>query len=1115
MSEEEQIILPDGYTKVSYLESSGSQYITTDYYPEAGQKYISMDIQFIPLSDTWSGNKNIFQASEKGNPNGAYDILYGCAMNFDGSDNQRYEHFFWMGGDRSDNNDIYSSKWSSDTVTNRNLLVIQGDTCTYGSESATIINGGTRAGTVPLTIFGAAGKPIECYRMRLYEFKMGTYENGNISISLHLIPCLDDSNKLCMYDVISGKSYYNNGSGTFASDVYFETERFKRVDWIENPITSSTSTNGKIFLPLDFKFYKDGSGDSSLIYETEHSFSGIFNQSEGASSVKSTSGDNNEEFYWLMYSQYIGIHAGAFISFTDIKPKVGEFLKIRFEWTPSLVTFTVVYNGQTYSKSTAPNSTWMCSKFNIFQVARQTGDNHFFSMGGKKKYCKIWKNGELIYHLVPCIDKSDENNVACMYDLVSKQAFYNQGTGKFLTEKDYLNQLNNNYNLPSGFKKCVYLQSDGTQWINTQVIPNSETGLYFKALQLSYGNFVPLGVEQNGYTIYPPRYSNKDLYYKWGNTSTKMMTWDKADDLIFSSSINLYNSKLAIFNSSDSDASSIITQAGTFTIPIWLFTYNANGSYNATYGKWGGRIYRAQITHGDALIHDYVPCLDANGRPCMYDLIEEEALYNQSGGVEFSYCVEHQLPSDFVKLKYLESTGTQFIKTGYIPTNNTGLYIDAYNVKIASSGNIPISLRNTNGNTYFSVGRMSTNSSYPAGFGWGAWTASGGTGDVRYEATLNWLNDKKSIITAPAFAQRVNSLSTLSFTPSIDLCMFGHHSYDNIYSSGCWRIYRAKISEGSEIVRDFVPAYDTLKLKPCMYDLINNVAYYNDGTGEFLHNRDFEGTYKGYTGLGCIGNRLGSDYNPIDEKLPSGYTKIEFLESTGTQYIKTEIDPRHLSYKIVFDGFNGSGSGLQLFGVEKYTTPNYYWYGTITQNNNNGIGFKTIVPAEGEGNFINSAPDNPIGSRGISEVNFNENYVYIKGALEENKKTCGDYTERILATHTSCGLFANQNGVNKCKARVYSLQGNYHGIEAMNFIPVIDPDGKPCMYDSVRKRTFYKAGGDEFIAGLKTLSNALQLRLSNSGGTITLSLPTNDNIEYYEEKIRANNPNWTITFQYH
>ena len=92
--------------------------------------------------------------------------------------------------------------------------------------------------------------------------------------------------------------------------------------------------------------------------------------------------------------------------------------------------------------------------------------------------------------------------------------------------------------------------------------------------------------------------------------------------------------------------------------------------------------------------------------------------------------------------------------------------------------------------------------------------------------------------------------------------MFGvNHAKNHAYKFK-GRIYRAKISEGSEIVRDFVPAYDELKLKPCMYDLINNIAYYNNGEGEFLTNRDFEGTYKGFTGLGCIGNRLGGNaYN--------------------------------------------------------------------------------------------------------------------------------------------------------------------------------------------------------------------------------------------------------------
>ena len=261
----------------------------------------------------------------------------------------------------------------------------------------------------------------------------------------------------------------------------------------------------------------------------------------------------------------------------------------------------------------------------------------------------IYERGEVICHFIPCLN---DDNEPCMYDVINKKSYTNAGTGQFYYPRDY---PSSNYNLPSGYKKCVYLQSDGTQWIDTGVIPDNETGLYFKALQLSHGNFVPFGVTEGNNGIHPPRFNNKDLYYKWGVASVKMMTWDKAGDLIFNSSLNLYNSKIAKFDSEDTDVeTSITSQAETYTIPIRLFSYNFDGSYSATYGKWGGRIFRAQITQGADLIHDYVPCLDVDNRPCMYDLIEQEALYNQSGGTEFAYCVEHQLPSDFIKLKYLE-----------------------------------------------------------------------------------------------------------------------------------------------------------------------------------------------------------------------------------------------------------------------------------------------------------------------------------------------------------------------------------------------------------------------------------------------------------------------------
>ena len=777
--------------------------------------------------------------------------------------------------------------------------------------------------------------------------------------------------------------------------------------------------------------------------------------------------------------------------------------------------------GETYSSNLGTLPFTPVKTIYIFTTNKENAPGSIWS--GKIFEAKITEGTEVVKHFIPCLDA---DNVPCMYDIlgtgsIEENTYYNQGDGQFYYPGNYPPSIypSSNYNLPAGFKKCVYLQSDGTQWIDTGVIPDNETGLYFNALQLTYGNFVPFGVDESGdamNSIYPPRFSNKDLYYRWGGATTKMMTWDKADDLIFHSSLNLYNSKIAKFDSEDTDVeSSISSQTGTYTLPIWLFSYNYGGTYTATYGKWVGRVYRAQITQGDALIHDYVPCLDANGRPCMYDIIgggtvEDNTYYNQSGGTEFTYCVEHQLPSDFFKLKYLESTGTQYIKTGYVPTNTTGIYIDTQDV--GSGDTIPMGLRESSStNTRFFITRQT--SSANAGYGWGTWTQiSSIIGNVRYDSTLNWLNDRKSITNNPLFATVIKNLGELPFTPTLDIWMFGINQGGSHAYKFKGRVYRAKISESSEIVRDFVPAFDQRKYKPCMYDLINNVAYYNDGEGEFLQNRDFGGTYKGYTGLGCIGNRLGTVIYGI---VPLGYTRVQFLESTGTQWIKTDVDPRHLSYKIVFDAFNGSSSGLQLFGVEKWTSPNNYWYGTVIQTNNNGIGFTTRVPAEEAGHTGVVVYDNPIGSKGISEVNFNENYAYIKGALKESQKSVGDYTERIEDTHTSCGLFANQNGVNLCKARVYSLQGNYYGIEAMNFIPAIDPDGKPCMYDSVRKRTFYKTGEGEFVVGLKTISNALQLKLPNNGGTIALSLPTNDKTEYYEEKIRANNPNWEITFYYH
>lgn len=47
----------------------------------------------------------------------------------------------------------------------------------------------------------------------------------------------------------------------------------------------------------------------------------------------------------------------------------------------------------------------------------------------KCHYLKVERNGELAIDLIPVVDN---NGVVCMYDKVSGEFFYNQGTGEFI-----------------------------------------------------------------------------------------------------------------------------------------------------------------------------------------------------------------------------------------------------------------------------------------------------------------------------------------------------------------------------------------------------------------------------------------------------------------------------------------------------------------------------------------------------------------------------------------------------------------------------------------------------------------------------------------------------------
>ena len=78
-----------------------------------------------------------------------------------------------------------------------------------------------------------------------------------------------------------------------------------------------------------------------------------------------------------------------------------------------------------------------------------------------------------------------------------------------------------------------------------------------------------------------------------------------------------------------------ITTSGTVSLPPTLYLFNLHSSENLT--MWfNGDWYYTKIWKNNNLVRDYVPTLDNNNVPCMYDNVSQTYFYNLGTG-DFIY----------------------------------------------------------------------------------------------------------------------------------------------------------------------------------------------------------------------------------------------------------------------------------------------------------------------------------------------------------------------------------------------------------------------------------------------------------------------------------------------
>lgn len=207
--------------------------------------------------------------------------------------------------------------------------------------------------------------------------------------------------------------------------------------------------------------------------------------------------------------------------------------------------------------------------------------------------------------------------------------------------------------------------------------------------------------------------------------------------------------------------------------------------------------------------------------------------------------IQGKLPSEYQQVEYIESTGTQYIDTGFIPTFNTKISADFKSNKV--SGEPFTSLFGTqkstdNGRFYCLFGttnnvQINIPSSMAGYIGLNNdGTYASGVGTFFSSNRTNYIMDiSNKIIQIENKTWNLSSYYTDYVSPDYNLFILTRNS-SGIADKNCSKglLYSVKIWDDNTLIRNFIPCYRKSDNVIGMYDLVTNTFFTNAGTGVFL-----------------------------------------------------------------------------------------------------------------------------------------------------------------------------------------------------------------------------------------------------------------------------------------
>lgn len=370
--------------------------------------------------------------------------------------------------------------------------------------------------------------------------------------------------------------------------------------------------------------------------------------------------------------------------------------------------------------------------------------------------------------------------------------------------------------LPGGYLELAWIESTGTQYIDTGVVPNQNTKVVVdvRFSQFPSQHSALFGTNDNTNACWAYyRYSDSQYRATIGGSTQRKLDFADPTQRV---TVQLES---GFFSAGDLEISFDKVDFST-SLSMFLFALNRN---NEVYYPSANKMYSCRIFDSGALIRDYVPCINPSGDVGLYDLVTATFFGNSGTGSFVAGAIPRVLPDGYTQLEYIESNGTQHIDTGVKPNGSSRVVLSGYNLS-ASSKWVFGSWHNWYTNEFgfnFEEGSSAAN-----GFRYGA--TSAGVSGVPLGAFYLDHNG-----TTYAFNDTKGTMAAQQFTSSYSMYLFRFNAAGNA-SSGYFvgRICYCKIYDNGTLIRDFVPCKNSGGVFG-LYDILNDVFYQNAGSGTF------------------------------------------------------------------------------------------------------------------------------------------------------------------------------------------------------------------------------------------------------------------------------------------